>query len=232
MAKAIKQYPMGLYSKIFFQFKSEENGGPGKFWDDTQMMLSAFSTMEWFADYAPVWQSLDLPMWLPDSRIFFVTLLGDRALSVHQSSVSDDDIITQILPVFNQIYGKVLLSKLGRPLDASDIDSFSMTRWVQDPLYRGMFTNWHVNATWVQQEEYRHERGNVYMSGEGTCFRYNGYVHGALLSGRRTALNLLSQQYGFTNTEQSICDVVPPSGANAPNHVVHGRGFPRHRPLQ
>lgn len=210
LKNALNSYPMAEYSKIFFQFKSQEKGGPGRFWDDSQFFLSAFSKGQWVGTYAPVWQSLDLPRFLQGSETIFVTVTGERAAELHQPSVTDQEIIEEFLPVLNQIYGTEINSRIGRLLNPSDVEFFKMERWIQDELYRGMYSNMAVNVSWTDIEPSRQIHGNIMFSGEHSCFRYNGYVHGALLGGQRSARILLQEEYGFSDEfEYSICDLVP-----------------------
>jgi polyamine oxidase len=199
---AFTEYPMALYSKIFFRFD-------WKFWQDEEMMLSAFRDGE----FAPVWQSLDMPGFLPGSKILFLTVTGERARELQllpNTPASDTIIINQLLPVLNQIFPTSIRSKTGgRLLRRSDVKEFSMTRWLQDDLHRGMYSNWKVNRTWEQQQPMRDQIGRLWLSGEATCFRQNGYTHGALNAGRRTAAMLLHRSFGGETPPNSICDLPP-----------------------
>jgi polyamine oxidase len=216
---------MALYSKLFFRF-------PWKFWQDEQMLLSAFGDGE----FAPVWQSLDMPGFLPGSKIIFVTVTGERARELQQlpnTAAADTAIIEQMLPVLNQIFPTEIAAKTGgRLLRRSDVLEFSMARWLQDDLSRGMYSNWRVNRTWEEQEPTRATLGRLWFSGEHTCFRYNGYVHGALLAGRRTANLLLSQEFGRTVDLATTCDQSPDQLTGNQRvledaEFPHSAGFPR-----
>jgi polyamine oxidase len=220
---AFQNYPMGLYSKIFFRF-------PWKFWTDNQMLLSAFGS----GDFAPVWQSLDLPKFLPGSNIIFVTVTGERARSLQElpnSAASDNTIIAQFLPVLNQIFPDEIRALTGgRLLRRSDVLEFTMERWLQNDLTRGMYSNWKVNRTWEQQQPMRDLVGSrLWLSGEATCFRYNGYTHGAMLAGQRTANLILRQEFGRTDAStESICDTPPKDvDRTESNQLLHGPGYPR-----
>lgn len=228
---ALLQYPMALYSKLFFRF-------PWKFWQNEQMLLSAFGGGE----FAPVWQSLDLPGFLPGSNILFLTVTGERARALQllpNSAAADTQIINQLLPVLNQIFPAEIAAKTGgRALRRADVLEFSMARWLQDDLTRGMYSNWRVNRTWQEQEPTRATLGRLWFSGEHTCFRYNGYVHGAFLAGQRTANLLLANALGRTNIDLgTICDQAPEQlnggGVASAQRVLaddefpHSIGFPR-----
>lgn len=229
---ALAQYPMALYSKIFFRF-------PWKFWQESQMLLTAFGD----GTFAPVWQSLDMEGFLPDSNIYFVTVTGERARDLQElpnSAATDTLIINQLLPVLNQLFPDAIRALTGgRLLRRADVLEFSMTRWLQDDLARGMYSNWRVNRTWAQQEATRANVGRLWLSGEHTCFRYNGYTHGGLLAGRRTARLLLRDEFGKRNVDAgSLCDNSPEQLGGGGNTILavakedyepHSLGFPRNR---
>ena len=206
LAESFENYPMAYYSKIFFQF-------PLKFWGDSQIVLSAANGGKWVGEFAPVWQSLDVKgngQFLPGSNIFFVTVLGERAAELHAPGVTDSEIIAQMLPVLNDMFDDELDDALGRPLRASDVLAFSMTRWIQDPLFRGMYTNRRVGVSDVELEPSRQRYGNLIFSGEHSCFRHNGYTHGAKRGGERSARILLAERYGVEGVDvPSTCDVLP-----------------------
>jgi len=225
VAAAITAFPMALYSKLFFRF-------PWKFWQNEQMLLSAFGNGE----FAPFWQSLDLPKFLPGSNILFLTVTGERARELQlmpNSPATDTAIINQLLPVLNQIFGAEIATKTGgrATLLRSDVLEFSMARWLQDDLTRGMYSNWRVNRTWAQQEPTRATIGRLRFSGEHTCFRYNGYVHGAFLAGQRTARLLLAERYGRRLDLATLCDQSPQQlvGQAEPldDEFPHSLGYPR-----
>lgn len=224
-AAAVLEFPMALYSKLFFRF-------PWKFWQEEQMLLSAYGNGE----FAPVWQSLDMADFLPGSNILFLTVTGERARELQlrpNTPATDTQIINELLPVLNQIFPDAIATKTGgRALRRADVLEFSMARWLQDDLTRGMYSNWRVNRTWEQQEPTRANIDRLWFSGEHTCFRYNGYVHGAFLAGRRTANLLLARALGRTVDLATTCDQSPAQLTGASRELAdadfpHSAGFPR-----
>lgn len=224
-AAAMVAFPMALYSKLFFRF-------PWKFWQEEQMLLSAYGNGE----FAPVWQSLDMRGFLPGSNILFLTVTGERARELQlrpNTPATDTQIINELLPVLNQIFSGAIATKTGgRALRRADVLEFSMARWLQDDLSRGMYSNWRVNRTWEQQEPTRANIDRLWFSGEHTCFRYNGYVHGAFLAGRRTANLLLARDFGRTVDLGTTCDQSPAQLTGASDELAdadfpHSTGFPR-----
>jgi hypothetical protein len=200
----LRAYPMAQYSKIFFRFEH-------KFWDDAELTLSSYSQGRWQGEFGAVWQQLDIAgnpnRFLPGSRIIFVTVLGERAVDVHGKT--DAQIIAEFLPQLNQMFGERIEAAYGHLLTPADVLEFSMTRWIEDPLTRGMYSNMAANVSWAEIEPTRQRYGNLMFTGEHSCFRFNGYTHGALLGGKRSAGILLAERYGFDDAddEQSICDV-------------------------
>jgi polyamine oxidase len=224
-AAAVLEFPMALYSKLFFRF-------PWKFWQEEQMLLSAYGNGE----FAPVWQSLDMAGFLPGSNILFLTVTGERARELQlrpNTPAADTQIINELLPVLNQIFPAAIAAKTGgRALRRADVLEFSMARWLQDDLARGMYSNWRVNRTWEEQEPTRANIGRLWLSGEHTCFRYNGYVHGAFLAGRRTANLLLARDLGRSVDLATTCDQSPAQLTGASRELAdadfpHSAGFPR-----
>ena len=252
LAHAINEYPMAYYLKVFMQFSH-------KFWDDAQLTVSAYSRDRWVGEFAPVWQNLDLAKFLPNSRIFFVTLNGERALDFLAKPKAEN--LQDMLDVLNSIFGAAGDGRVqplyGHPdLVTADVLDFSYNDWVNDTLTYGMYSNMRVGHSWPEMEPSRSRFGNLMFSGEHTCFRYNGYTHGALLAGRRTGRILLAERFGVDGVDAapSICDVLPyenhpdangnvpdgqignkkraPKGGpgndfNPPGHQVKARGVPR-----
>ena len=65
--------------------------------------------------------------------------------------------------------------------------------WLEDPLFRGTYSNWPLGVTDQTYKELNSPEGRLYFSGEGTSAKYNGYIHGALFSGIDTA-NLVGSE--------------------------------------
>jgi len=207
LAHAINGYPMGYYLKVFMQFRH-------KFWDDTQLTVSAYSRGRWVGEFAPVWQNLDSAKFLPGSRIFFVTLTGERALDflAQPKAVNLQDMLGALNSIFGASGDGRVQALYGHPeLVAGDVLDFSYNDWVNDTLTYGMYSNMRVGRSWPAMEPSRSRFGNLMFSGEHACFRYNGYTHGALLAGRRTGRILLAERFGVAGVADapSICDVLP-----------------------
>ncbi|KAF7041391.1 hypothetical protein CFC21_051197 [Triticum aestivum] len=67
--------------------------------------------------------------------------------------------------------------------DVPDATDILVPRWWSDRFYRGTFSNWPIGVNRYEYDQLRAPVGRVYFSGEHTSEHYNGYVHGAYLSG-------------------------------------------------
>ncbi|KAG8873827.1 hypothetical protein FRB97_006431 [Tulasnella sp. 331] len=119
--EAIMTLKMATYTKIFLKFDEV-------FWDSTQMGLYADPYKR---GYYPVWQSLDLPGFLPGSGIYFVTVTGDESERIE--NMTDSQVQAEVMAVLKNMYpNKTIPEPKG----------FYFQRWHSDPLYRGSFSNW------------------------------------------------------------------------------------------
>jgi len=97
-----------------------------------------------------------------------------RALALQ----SDEAIVDAVMAPLRKAYGRGLGSPKG----------VRITRWAQDPWARGSYS--HVVAGHTPVDRVMASRalgGRVYFAGEATVTDYPATVHGALLSGRRAA---------------------------------------------
>ena len=224
LAEAIDNYTLALYSKVFFRF-------PFKFWDETQLTLSAVGAPTSDkgdarnGEYAPIWQSLDIATgnkWAANSRVLFVTVTGERSRELQ--NITDEEIKEQMLAVLHELYGDKIAQHCaehgscsgagGIKLSTNDIEDFYTPRMLHNPLFYGMYTNWRTGRTLEHQATFIQPRGNLVISGDATCTRYWGYVHGGLLAGKKSASYILDQ-IGYDDVElASACDLDAPPGFN------------------
>ena len=202
METAIETAGFAAYSHIFFQF-------PFRFWPaNVQIFLSAHSQDGFVGDFAPIWEPLDIGNatsgFYTDSNIMFVSVVNERSRQLQE--LPDSEIIAQFLPVLNNMFGEEIGAlNGGNLLSSSDVLDFGFYRWSLDPLYRGMYRYPDIQAR--HQEELRKRHGNLVFSGESSCSRHGGWTNGAMLSGIRSAQQLLQDKYGGPSAELSLCDV-------------------------
>lgn len=158
---AIYQFDMAIYTKIFLKF-------PYKFWPDgngTEFFLYASERR----GYYPVWQQLEKQY--PGAHVLLVTVTDEESRRIEQQS--NDETKAEAMEVLRKMFGKNIP-------DATDI---LVPRWWSDRFYKGTFSNWPLGVNRYEFDQIRAPVGRVYFTGEHTSEHYNGYVHGAYLSG-------------------------------------------------
>lgn len=95
----------------------------------------------------------------------------------------------------------------GRPnLKPKDVLDLQLVRWSENPLFYGSFTNSPVGFS---LDKTLQRKGNLILSGETTCDRYAGYVHGAIMAGDRSAKLLVKEDYDTSIDTSNWCDDGP-----------------------
>jgi lysine-specific histone demethylase 1 len=77
-------------------------------------------------------------------------------------------------------------------VDVPDPVGSLVTRWAADPFARCSYSNVPVGATFDDYDALAEPAGDLHFAGEATSSRYPGTVHGAYLSGRRAAREIMS----------------------------------------
>jgi len=163
---ALHGYHTPVYQKIFMQF-------PTAFWND-------FSPNKEFFNIAPVashsctlWQNVDLPNWLPGSRIIYLTCTSPQ--SDYAENLSEDQWTELLMPELRRIFGS----------DIPSPDLVVVSRWKNDPNFRGTYSNRIVEGTGDRFDQLFEPFGtneSHILTGEAYCANLNGYMHGALLA--------------------------------------------------
>ena len=121
------------------------------------------------------------------------TVVGDFYYSIE--NMKKEEVMNEMYKVLQTMYG----AKAVYPEDILIPD------WHHNKFFRGTYSNWPLG---VDQTLYRNlcaPLNNFYMAGEA-CYDDVGYLHGAYVSGRRTAEELYNC---FSNNE---CEQVPLQG--------------------
>jgi polyamine oxidase len=159
----ISSMQMGTYTKIFLQFDPKD-----QFWDaDTQFFLYADPIER---GYFPVWQSLSHPDFLPNSGIFFVTVVDEQSYRVEAQSEAET--LAQVLEVLQKMYPKI---KIPKPI------AFMYPRWSREPWALGSYSNWPTGTSLAMHENLRANLGGLYFAGEAASPEYYGFLQGMLL---------------------------------------------------
>ena len=191
LSGAIETLGFGYSSALYLQFENQ-------FWPNgIEFFLSAHSEGGYTGDFAPIWTALDtgFPGFsLDGSNMLSLTVTGARSLELNM--LTDAEIIEEILPVLNSMFNQNL-----SPSDVLDIE---LTRWANDPLFRGMSPFDSVSAS--NADAFSAPYGNLYFSGEIACDRHGGWAHGAAFGGAKSAEQLLNRNYGGPVPTPSLCD--------------------------
>ena len=199
---AIETAGFAAYSQFYFQF-------PFRFWPaNVEILLSAHSQDGFVGDFAPVWVPLDVGNetsgFYTDSNVMFVSVVNERSRQLQE--LPDSEVISQFLPVLNNMFGEEIQAlNEGNLLSSSDVLDFGSYRWSKDPLYRGMYRFADIEGR--NEEELRKRHGNLVFSGEYSCNRHGGWTHGAMMAGIRSVQQLLQDKYDGPAAEMSLCDM-------------------------
>ncbi|KAJ5911550.1 uncharacterized protein N7473_000853 [Penicillium subrubescens] len=167
---AIQKFTMGTYTKIFMQFNET-------FWPkNTQYFLYADPAMRgWY----PVFQSLSMPEFFPDSNILFVTVTNELAWRAERQS--DETTKQEILTVLRKMFPD---QKIPEPT------AFLYPRWSTEPWSYGSYSNWPPATTLEMHENLRANTDRLWFAGEATSPTYFGFLHGAWFEGRDAGQNI------------------------------------------
>ncbi|KAF4625278.1 hypothetical protein G7Y89_g12888 [Cudoniella acicularis] len=168
----IEGMQMGTYTKIFLQFPPSSDGT--YFWEtptaDTQFYLYADPTERgWY----PVFQSLTAPGFLPDSGIFFVTVVSAQSYRAEQQS--DDATLAEVMAVLKKMFGE---ENVPEPID------FLYPRWSTESWAYGSYSNWPPGMSLETHQNLRANLGRLWFAGEATSAEYFGFLQGAYFEGQ------------------------------------------------
>ncbi|CAD6265937.1 unnamed protein product [Miscanthus lutarioriparius] len=117
----------------------------------------------------------------PGANVLLVTVTDEESRRIEQQS--DNQTKAEIMQVLRKMFpGK----------DVPDATDIHVPRWWSDRFYKGTFSNWPIGVNRYEYDQLRAPVGSVYFTGEHTSEHYNGYVHGAYLSGIDSAEILIN----------------------------------------
>jgi polyamine oxidase len=178
----LAKFEMAAYLKIFIQFETH-------FWGEDEYILYASPTR----GYYPSWQNLDAPGFSNGTNTILATLTGNWARRAEL--MTDEAILAEAVAVLGEIFGAE---------NVTTATGIFVGRWVTDPLTRGMFSNWPTGVSDVDFIRLSTAVDRVLFAGEATHPKYNGYVHGALLSGINSAASAAAC-LGNTSSDKCNC---------------------------
>jgi polyamine oxidase len=169
---AIARLGMGVLNKVILRFDAV-------FWDDT---------VDWIGIVTPVgldpwvdWVTLGRPNIAP---VLMGFAAGDWGRQVDQ--LTDAQVLASALATLRSAYP-----------DAPEPIEAIVTRWGADPHSRGSYSFAAVGSDPSMRNDLAAPAGErLHLAGEATSREHPSTVHGALLSGRRAAENVLSSLSG------------------------------------
>lgn len=158
---------MGIYTKVFYQFRPDE-----VFWPkEIQSFYYASPTQQgWWA----IWQSLDFPgSPLEGSGIIFASIIWEQSKQIEQQS--DDETMQQGLQVLQQMFPNETVPQPS---------AFLYPRWSTTPWTYGSYPGWATGYSAEAQTNLRANLGSLWFAGDATSSEYWGYLHGAYYEGQ------------------------------------------------
>ncbi|HLP87123.1 MAG TPA: FAD-dependent oxidoreductase [Nostocaceae cyanobacterium] len=165
---AINKLGMGLLNKVYLRFSQV-------FWEKDSDMLGYLSQNkgEW-CEFLNIYKYTKQPILL----CFNAGSYGEK-LEIW----SDAQIIEEAMKVLRNIYGA----------DIPNPEDWLITRWKTDPFTKGSYSYLPVGASLAEREALAEPIANkLFFAGEATSKSYPATVHGALLSGRTAAKQIIN----------------------------------------
>jgi len=164
---AVDSLGMGVLNKVFLQFDEV-------FWDDTVDWIGIVPPdgLDPWVDWVTIGRADDVPVLLGFAA-------GDFGRRV--DGLSDEQVVASALAALRSAYPDA-----PEPVDAL------VTRWGADEFARGSYSFAAVGSDPSMRDDLATPVGEqVYLAGEATSREHPSTVHGALLSGRRAAEQVL-----------------------------------------
>lgn len=166
--EALSLMNMGVLNKVYLRFSEV-------FWDADADLLGYIN------DEVGHWSETINLYKVTQQPILLAFNAGEFGLEIE--TWDDDKIIADVMGVLRTIYGN----------DIPDPTDWLITRWGQDPFSYGSYASLGVGASPDTRKVLRAPHGNIFFAGEATTLGAPATVHGALISGRDGASDLLQQ---------------------------------------
>ncbi|XP_022893255.1 polyamine oxidase 1-like isoform X1 [Olea europaea var. sylvestris] len=169
--EAITNCDIKVYTKVFLKF-------PHKFWP-SQPEKEFFIYASERQGYYTFWQHMENAY--PGSNILVVTLTNGESKRVEAQS--DQQTMIEAMEVLRKMFGP----------DIPDAIAILVPRWWNNRFQRGSYSNYPIYINHQLLDDIKAPLGQIYFTGEHTNEKFNGYVHGAYLSGIETSEALLEE---------------------------------------
>lgn len=181
--------PMANLTHVLVQF-------PSVWWDDSiPAWISANEGGKDERGKFVVWHNLNAEGFVPGSKTL-LSFLGEP-----EASIYGDMTEAEIIPVVME-----RLRAQNPNIDIPDPSAAWLKNWGSDPLFYGAYMYSEPGVSWSGKwkKPLKHNKKTiVQFAGEATCDQLDGYVHGALQSGKEAAANYLHEFKGGPNPEKS-----------------------------
>jgi monoamine oxidase len=181
--------PMANLTHVLVQF-------PSVWWDDSiPAWLSANEGGKDERGKFVVWHNLNAEGFVPGSNTL-LSFLGEPDASTYGDMTE-----AEITPVIME-----RLRAQNPNIDIPDPSAAWLKNWGSDPLFYGAYMYSEPGVSWSAKWKKplkQHKKTIVQFAGEATCDQLDGYVHGALQSGKEAAANYLHEFKGGPNPEKS-----------------------------
>ena len=164
------KFDMNTYTIIYMRF-------PYTFWDNAP---SFFLYADDHRGYYPIWENVGAIYDDKGYHVLSVTVTGEEARRIARQT--DEKTKAEAMQVLMTMFGP----------DIPDCLEIYVPKWLQDPLFRGSYSNWPIGMTEADLTKLGTPIERVFIRGEATHPNQNGWIHGALLEGRQTAKEIKS----------------------------------------
>jgi len=175
---AMSRLGTGLLDKIAIRFDR-------CFWPESSHALARVPV----CDTRRSADALEAPFWVnlkvaTGSNTLVAYFVGPTA--VRLEGCSDDDLLVHVLDMLRAMFPEAVV-------DAAVVLEVRVVRWSADEFALGSYTHIPLGSTPADIEEMAKPHGLVHFAGEATHVRYLETVHGAYLSGNRSAQEVLTR---------------------------------------
>ncbi|KAI4323443.1 hypothetical protein L6164_023048 [Bauhinia variegata] len=123
--------------------------------------------------YYTFWQDMDSAY--PGSNILVVTLTNGESKRVEAQS--DEETLKEAMGVLRDMFGP----------NIPDATGILVPRWWNNRFQRGSYSNYPIVSNLQVVHDIKAPIGRIFLTGEHTSAKFNGYVHGGYLSGIDTS---------------------------------------------
>jgi len=167
--KAIQRLGMGVLNKLYLRF-------PRRFWDADAELINYIP-----AQHGRWAESLNMAYYT-DAPVLLCFNAGIYGTATE--ALSDAEVVAAAMTSLRTIYGA----------DIPAPTAHLRTRWAADPYARGSYSFAAVGSSPADRDALAAPvGGRLFFAGEATYRDYPSTVHGAYLSGRRAAANILAR---------------------------------------